>query len=80
MTTLEITLPDSLATEAKAAGLLESSMLERLVREALRENRLQHLAVLRERLATDPLPPMTQEEIQAEIEAYRAQPRRAPGT
>ena len=31
-------------------------------------------------LAADPLPPMTAEEIQAEIEAYRAQERNAAGT
>ena len=38
MTTLEVTLslPDSLAAEAREAGLLSPIELERLVREALR--------------------------------------------
>jgi hypothetical protein len=82
MTTLEVTLslPDSLAAEARQAGLLSPTELERLVREALRAKRVERLAGAREKLAADPLPPMTPEEIQAEIDAYRAQVRRAPGT
>lgn len=82
MTTLEITLnlPDSLANEARQAGLLAPEELERLVREALLARRVERLAAVRETLAADPLPPMTPEEIQAEIDAYRAQVRRASGT
>ena len=33
-----------------------------------------------ERLASDPLPPMSSDEVNAEIEAYRAEQRRAAGT
>ena len=82
MTTLEITLslPDSLAAEATKAGLLSPAELERLVREALRAKRVEALAGAREQLAADPLPLMTAEEIQAEIDAYRAQGRHAAGT
>ena len=82
MTTLEVTLnlPDSLASEARQAGLLTSVELERLVREALRARRVERLVKVREALTTDPLPPMTPEEIQAEIDAYRTQARRASGT
>lgn len=82
MTTLEVTLslPDSLAAEARQAGLLSPIELERMVREALRARRVDRLASTREKLAADPLPPMTTEEIQAEIEAYRAQQRHAAGT
>lgn len=81
MTTLEITLslPDSLAKEAQQAGLLAPEELERLVREALRAKRVERLFKAREKLAAEPLPPMTTEEIQAEIDAYRAQIRRASG-
>ena len=81
MTTLEIklSLPDSLAREAQQAGLLAPEALERLVREALRGRRVERLAKARELLAAAPLPPMTPEEIQAEIDAYRAQARRAAG-
>ena len=81
MTTLEVklNLPDSLAVEARQAGLLAPEELERLVREALRVRRVERLTSIRETLVADPLPPMTPEEIQAEIDAYRAQVRRASG-
>ena len=72
MTTLQVKLelPDPLAAEAKAAGLLTPEQLERMLREALRVLRVEKLALSREVLATNPLPPMTPEEIQAEIDAY----------
>ena len=73
MTTVEVklNLPDSLANEARQAGLLTPEQLERLLREALRTRRVERLAAVRETLATNPLPPMTPEEIKAEIDAYR---------
>lgn len=77
---LEIELPDSLAAQAKEAGLLEPNAVERLVREALLARRIDNLARSREVLAADPLPPMTPEEIQAEIDAYRSEVRRAART
>jgi len=82
MTTLEVKLilPDSLANEARQAGLLAPEELERLLREALRARRVECLTAVRETLATNPLPSMTPEEIQAEIEDYRAQVRRASGS
>ena len=82
MTTLEVklNLPDSLANEARQAGLLTPEELERLLREALRARRVERLTAVRETLATNPLPPMTPEEIQAEIDDYRAQARRASGS
>ena len=81
MTTLEVklNLPDSLANEARQAGLLTPEELERLLREALRARRVDRLTAVRETLAANPLPPMTPEEIQAEIDDYRAQVRRTPG-
>lgn len=82
MTTLEVklNLPDSLANEARQAGLLTPEELERLLREALRARRVERLTAVRESLAANPLPSMTSEEIQAEIEDYRAQVRRASGS
>jgi hypothetical protein len=76
---LQIELPDALATQAKEAGLLEPDAVERMVREALLARRVDSLAEAREVLAANPLPPMTPEEIQAEIDAYRADVRRAAG-
>jgi hypothetical protein len=74
---LEIELPDALAEQAKEAGLLEPDAVERLVREALLARRVESLVQAREVLAARPLPPMTSDEIQAEIDAYRAEVRRA---
>ena len=51
-----------------------------MLREALRVKRVKKLAAAREVLAVNPLPPLTPEEIQAEIDAYRAEVRRAAGT
>ena len=82
MTTLEVklNLPDGLANEARQAGLLTPEELERLLREALRARRVERLTAVRETLAANPLPPMTSEEIQSEIDDYRAQVRRASGS
>ena len=77
---VKLELPDPLAAEAQAAGLLAPEQLERMLREALRVKRVEKLVAVRDVLATNPLPPMTPEEIQAEIDAYRAEVRRAAGT
>jgi hypothetical protein len=81
MTHLEIRLRDDLAREAAHEGLLEPQPLEQLLRERLRALRLARLAEARARARVDDtLPaPMTAEEIQAEIDAYRAEQRGAPG-
>ena len=82
MTTLEVKVnsPDSLANEARQAGLLTPQELERLLREALRARRVERLTAVRETLAANPLPPMTPEEIQAKIDDHRAQVRRGHGS
>ena len=80
MTTVQITLPDALAREAANAGLLEPAEIERLLRERLRAERLDKLESVRAKLAAQPLTPMTAEEIQAEIDAYRTEQRRAAGS
>jgi hypothetical protein len=80
MTTIQITLPDALAQEAANAGLLAPAKMESLLRQRLRTERIERLQAARTKLATEPLEPMTPEEIQAEIKAYRAEQRRATGT
>lgn len=79
MTTVRISLPEPLAEEAAKAGLLDSDKIEALLREQLRAQRLRRLRTTRAALAAKPLPPMTTEEIQAEIRAYRTEQRRAAG-
>jgi hypothetical protein len=77
MTTVELklNLPDSLAKEAASMGLLDPDNLRALVREAVRNRRLAKLMEARKKIATAGVPPMTMEEIRAEIDADRAERR-----
>jgi hypothetical protein len=79
MTTLEVTLnlPDALAKEAARMGLLESDALQSLLRAAIRERRIQRMFAAMDALAEAKLPPLTMEEIQAEVERVRAEQRAA---
>lgn len=79
MTTLEIklSLPDSLAKEAQQAGLLKPEAVEKLLREEIRRRAVTELFEAMDRMAAVEGPPMTEDEIQAEIDAVRAA-RRAP--
>lgn len=79
MTTVQINLPEPLAKEATQAGLLSSDKIEMLLRQQLRAQRLMRLNAARDKLVINPMPPMTTEEIQAEIRAYRDGQRRALG-
>jgi len=47
---LKLSLPDQLATQAKAAGLLTSEAIERLVRDAIRKAAAQRLVEYGRRL------------------------------
>ena len=80
MTTVQITLPDALAQEATKAGLLAPEKIECILRERLREERIQRMKTARATLAAQPLEPMTPQEISAEIDAYRTEQRRAAGS
>jgi len=80
MTTVQITLPDALAQEAAQAGLLAPEKIASLLRQRLRAERIERLQAARAKLAAEPLDPMTPDEIQAEIKAYRAEQRRATGS
>jgi hypothetical protein len=80
MTTVQIVLPDALAQEAAVAGLLAPERIERILRDRLREERVERMVTARAVLAVQPLDPMTPEEIAAEIDAYRTGQRRASGS
>lgn len=79
-TVVQIILPDALAREATQAGLLKPEQIERMLRERLRQERIDRLKAARATLAVDPLPSMTTEEIRAEIDAYRSEQQRAAGS
>ena len=79
MTTVRITLPDDLARELTDSGLLEPQVIEAILRDRLRATRVSDLATIRAALNAKPLAPMTSDEINAEIAAYRAEQLRAAG-
>jgi hypothetical protein len=60
ITELTVKLPENLAREAAAVGLLQSEALERLLREALRRRRSQDLFAAADRLAALDLPALTE--------------------
>lgn len=73
MTTVELklSLPEQLAAEAQAAGLLTPETLEALLKVALRARRAKEFFDAADSLAAARLPPMSMEEIQAEVDAVR---------
>ena len=73
------TISDALAKEAAAEGLLETGSIEALLRERLAAARVAKMQATRQKLSATGTPPMTAEEIEAEIQAYRAERRRAAG-
>jgi hypothetical protein len=79
MTTVQIELPERLAKEAGEAGLLKPEALEQLINEALRRKALDELLGVAAKVEEAGIPPMTMEEIEAEIQAYRQERRRSGG-
>jgi len=77
MTQLELTLalPDALAREAEAAGLLTPDAIARLLEAELRRRRIDGLFNAADRLAALDEPPLTDAELNAEIQAARARRR-----
>jgi hypothetical protein len=70
-TELKLTLPDGLAREAEASGLLTPEAIEALLREEIRRRRVNRLFDAADRLADLSIPPLTDAEVEAEIEAVR---------
>jgi hypothetical protein len=78
MTTIQITLPDKLAQEAQRAGLLTSETLERILRERLKEQRVNELFEAMDRMsAVDTPAAMSPEEVAEEMRIMRAERRAA---
>ena len=74
MTILEIklNLPDQIALEAQRAGLLSGQAIERLIEEAVRREAGKKLLDAMQRLREANVPPLTEDEINAEVKAVRA--------
>ena len=73
MTTLELklNLPDRLARDAQAAGLLTSEALSDLLKDAMRRRAAQALLAGAERASKAGSKPLPMDEIQAEVNAVR---------
>jgi len=73
MTTLEVKLdlPDRLAREAQAAGLLTPKALAQLLRDAMRRQAAQALLAGAARATAAGSKPLSMAEIQAEVNAVR---------
>lgn len=74
-TTVEFTLPDALAQRARSEGLLSDSAMEQLLEEAMRRAAGRRLLAAALRIQAAGIEPMSEEEIEAEIRAARAERR-----
>jgi len=74
---LKLSLPDQLANQAKAAGLLTSESIERLVRDAIRKAAAQRLVEFAKRLRELGTPEVAEADLEAELKAVRAELREA---
>lgn len=72
---IRLSLPDSVAREAEAGGLLEPESMASLLREAVRKLRVDRFFEAADRLAVLPDPPMTEAEVEAEVQAVRSKRR-----
>lgn len=80
MTTIQIELPDATANAARNAGLLTPQALERLINDALRRKQAaDSLLSIAGRVAAAGIPPLSMEEINAEVKAARAERKQRAG-
>jgi len=76
MTTIQIDLPDATVQAARDAGLLNAPALERLLVDAIKRQRAADaLLGIADRVAAAGIPPMSMEEINAEVKGARAERR-----
>ena len=75
MSEILLTLPDNLAREAEANGLLRPEFIASLLRTEIRRRRVNRLFAAADRLA-NLNEPLTDEEIEAEIAASRRERRK----
>lgn len=66
-----LTLSANLAQEAESKGLLTPEALESLLRAEIRQRNINRLFDAADRVSSIDFPPMTEEELEAEIQAVR---------
>jgi hypothetical protein len=72
MTNITVSISDELARQAQSAGLLRPEAIEQLLREAMRKRQVDQLFSTMDKLAALE-PKLTEQEIDAEIDAARAE-------
>ena len=72
MTNITVSISDELARQAQSAGLLRSEAIEQLLREAMKKRQVDRLFATADKLAALE-PRLTEDEIDAEIVAARAE-------
>jgi hypothetical protein len=75
MTMIEITLPDEVAQRARSAGLLSDSAIQQLLEDAMRRQAGRALLEVARDIQAAGIPPMSMEDIDAEVKAFRAERR-----
>ena len=76
MQQVTVTLPDDIAQQAQQAGLLKPDALASMLVEAMRQRRADRLLATMDKLA-ELTPPLSETEIDAEIQAARVARRAA---
>jgi post-segregation antitoxin (ccd killing protein) len=74
-TSVQVTLPSELVRQAEANGLLAPPALESLLRQELKRRETRRLMDAADRLAALPGKPLTETEIEKEIQAARSERR-----
>jgi hypothetical protein len=74
---IQITLPDEVAERARDAGLLSDGAVRVLLEDALRRRAGEALLAVAGAMHAAGVPPMTMDDIDAEVKAYRAERRAA---
>jgi len=72
---IEISLPDDVAQRARTAGLLSDSAIRQLLEDAMRRRAGRALLDVARTIHDAGIPPMTAEEIEAEVNSVRAKRR-----
>ena len=69
---IKLALPNSVAQEAEARGLLKPELLEAMLRDEIRSRKIDRLFEAADSLRSLPQPPLTEAEVEAEIQAARS--------
>ncbi|WP_395713094.1 hypothetical protein [Reyranella sp.] len=77
MTELVIRLPDDLAQRAREAGLLSDGAIQELLEDAMRRQAGSRLLEVARRIQAADVEPMSIDELNTEVRAYRAERRAA---